>query len=1188
MRDDLVDADIWLLGPVGVGTAADMTPVPVGGAKLEVLLAMLAQSPGEVVPSSRLADALWGDRPPQRAETGLRVHMKRLRDALYSLPAPTPRLVHRSDGYVLLVEASRVDAVCFASLLAEAAHATPTHALELLESALKLWRGEPFGGHTDHDVLRLEAERLRELYETALEERAGTLLTLGENETAISQLEGLVRRQPLRERRTLLLMRALYRAGRQADALRAYRNLRRVLSRELGLTPTPELRAAEVAVLQQDPSMEPWRDRTPDSPDQPDSTRLPWWLTTALDSRMLGRDREVDELLALLDRMTGDPGEPSGARAVVLAGEPGVGKTRLLAECVKRAADRGTRVLAGWCDPGGVVPFRPLLEAFRTVVADSGSGGATVSATASLLAAHLTEGADGRPRTDPETDRLRFFEALARLLHEVADSGPVLLAIDDIHWLDPSSSALLSHLLRRPARHPVVLTACQRRDPAEHTQAWRQTLEELQRRGACRIVEVPELGKEATTRLINELAAEVGVADANALAARIWPVTSGNPLFVREVVTQLAAQGDVAGVGRWVPVPATLLEAVADRVHQLRPATRAVLNAAAVLGRHFSLEDVAVVSAYKAEAVLEALDEAREARLVDEVPVLLDEFAFRHALLREAVHDLMSRSRRLRLHAAAAAAYEGRSDVPSVLARASHLLDAVPLCPAEVAGRAAVDAADAAMVRLAFEEAARVADRALDMFTSGESTNEPLRWELFIRLGRARAYRGEDTASDEAFAAAADVARRLGDPTRLAIAAMGDDLDTRALTPSPARLGIIEEALRDLGDTRTPLRAALASTYVVLGSRTLGARQVRPVADDTVALARGLGDPLALSKALLAWATCAGSAVPATDRLDAATEALSLAESASHPTRAARALLTRVACLMRLGHADEAIAEHARFQALAERSAVPRHVWHADVAGAAIARMTGDFPSAEARARRAYASGERSGIAEATMALGVHTFVMSWHRGSLAGLRGMLDDFAASRPDLVLWRLAAGLAAVANGDKRAGRHVLDALLATVPTLDPADEFWSNELMLAGQLACDLGVGGPEADLLWPLLLTCRGQFDVFGAMSGTLGPVDRVLGLLAACRGDHETATSLMSGALEMCRAMHADTWVVWAGDSLAAELWAVGRAADARRVVTNVAPIAQRLDMLSRRPSLQPPSAGDSDGPTPARFRTG
>jgi tetratricopeptide (TPR) repeat protein len=332
---------------------------------------------------------------------------------------------------------------------------------------------------------------------------------------------------------------------------------------------------------------------------------------------------------------------------------------------------------------------------------------------------------------------------------------------------------------------------------------------------------------------------------------------------------------------------------------------------------------------------------------------------------------------------------------------------------------------------------------------------------------------------------------------------------------------------------------------------------------------RRIGEPLALSKALLAWLTCTNTTVDPVERLAVITEALRLAEDAGHRSCAARARLIRVGILLQLGRVTEARAEHTRYRAEAESTRVPRHPWHADVAAAALSRMLGRFDEAQTFAEAAPATGQRFGIAEAQMVFSVHMFFVHLHQGRLAELRPAIDAFAALRPDLISWALSAALAASAAGDPEPARHVLRRFTDTLPDLDLAGEFASDELVLAAQLASEVDAGPQVAEQLWSRLVLRRGQFEVFGATTGTLGPVDRTLGLLAAQRDENDEARQLLAAALELCQQMEARVWMVWAGADLATELAITNDRAEARRIAAMVAPTAAELGMKSQHRRL-------------------
>ena len=244
----------------------------VAGAR--ALVAVLALHAGEVVSTDRLIDALWGEQPPPTAGKSLQNHVSRVRSLIGS--GGETVLVTRTPGYVLAVEDDAVDARRFARLV-DAARAVretdPAAARELLGEALGLWRGEALAEFAYESFAQTEIARLNELRLSALEDRIDADLALGLDDALVPELQALVAAHPTRERLLGQLMLALYRSGRQTEALEAYRAGREALDRDLGLEPGPALRALEQAILAQDPELGPARRPPPSSPAPPGRRR---------------------------------------------------------------------------------------------------------------------------------------------------------------------------------------------------------------------------------------------------------------------------------------------------------------------------------------------------------------------------------------------------------------------------------------------------------------------------------------------------------------------------------------------------------------------------------------------------------------------------------------------------------------------------------------------------------------------------------------------------------------------------------------------------------------------------------------------------------------------------------------------------------------------------------------------------
>lgn len=247
-----------LLGPVEF--VVDGRALPLGGAKQRALLAFFVLHAGEAVSTDALIDALWGERPPETAANTLQVHLSRVRKTL-AATGRSPLLLRGEDGYRLAVDPEWVDRTRF-ERLASAGRAAlragdAPGSLSVLEEALALWRGTPLADVPDEDFAQVERAALEEVYAGAVEDRIEAQLALGRGGELVPELERLVRRHPLHERLRAHLMLALYRSGRQADALAAYQDARRTLLEEVGLEPSPVLRDLERRILEHDPSLGP-------------------------------------------------------------------------------------------------------------------------------------------------------------------------------------------------------------------------------------------------------------------------------------------------------------------------------------------------------------------------------------------------------------------------------------------------------------------------------------------------------------------------------------------------------------------------------------------------------------------------------------------------------------------------------------------------------------------------------------------------------------------------------------------------------------------------------------------------------------------------------------------------------------------------------------------------------------------
>jgi predicted ATPase/DNA-binding SARP family transcriptional activator len=360
------------------------------------------------VSADRLVEDLWGDDPPGNPVNTLQGRVSALRRALG--PGGAGLVVTRPPGYVLEVEAGQVDAARFERLVAEAGRAAGAAAARLLEEALGLWRGPALAEFADQPWARAEAARLEELRLAAVEALVELRLAAGDHPGLVGELEGLAAAHPTRERLRGQLMVALYRSGRQADALGVYQATRAVLAEELGIDPSPELQRLHQAILVQDPALE-----AAASPRQQPRHNLPERLTS-----LVGREEELRELAKLVEQY----------RLVTVTGPGGAGKTRVAVELARR-------LVAG--SPDGV--WLVELAALR----DPALLGEVVAAT--LGVGQEPAGPGGSPPAAAE-----------RLASSVADKGLVLV-LDNCEHLVEACAGLTRRLLQAGPGVRVLATS---------------------------------------------------------------------------------------------------------------------------------------------------------------------------------------------------------------------------------------------------------------------------------------------------------------------------------------------------------------------------------------------------------------------------------------------------------------------------------------------------------------------------------------------------------------------------------------------------------------------------------------------------------------------------------------------------------------------------------------------------------
>ncbi|WP_067489959.1 AfsR/SARP family transcriptional regulator [Actinomadura hibisca] len=1073
-----------LFGPLEVADASGRV-LDLGVRKQRALTAMLAAEPGRVVSLDRLVEELWSGEPPAGATRTLQAYVAHLRRVLEPDRAPRtpPRvLLTREPGYLLAVAPGRVDLERFAAGAAEGrqalARGAHREAVGALDRTLALWRGEPLGEFADQEFARPLVARLAELRAVALEDLFEARLAVDEAAVTVPGLESLVAEHPYRERAWRLLVLALYRAGRQADAVGALRRVRERLSGELGLEPGPELRELESAVFAQDPGL---------GVPPPVAVAPPEPVRPVPGERLVGRDAELE----VVERRLAGARRGEGG-VLLISGEAGVGKSRLTRSAAGLAAARGFRLAWGRCPDGTCPAFWPWTQILREVTGDAVplSGGAR----------------DGSPPDPGLPDAgAALFELYERVTAALTAGGPLMIVLDDLHWADVSSLRLLSHLADAVTGRPVLVAATLRPEPGARPAALRETLGALARQPHAERIELAPFTAAQVADYLRTRGADAGPERVAALLER----TGGNPFYLGEVLRL----GDLPDAGGR-RVPGGARDVIEQRVARLPEETGALLRAAAVAGREIDAEVVAAVADLPVADVLSALDPAVATGLLVEPPDGPD-YVFAHALVQDALYAGLGRARRARLHLRVGHALEPRPDVPpAVLAHHFALAAKVggAARAAAHAARAARDAAD----RLACAEAVALLELALAHTPPGD---DAARCHLLTELGQARRVVGEPEAAYRALEEAIELAERTGDRPALiaAVAVFGGP----ALwnwwpygTVDGRLVAVVEKLLAEpLPDADRALLLGVKGVALVYGPRR---REGEDAAAEAVELARRTGDPALRARVLANYLLAAFAPGRNAARLRAAEEMLELPGLQRGAEMVARVSL--MACLLRAGDLARWDRELARCERLLE---VGRPELEGMVRIAQTARATLDGRWAEAEDLLGRHTVMRFGSALWGREFRTLVTLFAIRRGQGRGAE-LLDDLVATAEDPAQspLRPVAVLAAVEAGRPGLARELIGRWGHEV-----ADD-WVGDFLVPvwGLVAARLGTPDPAA--LYERLAPHADLLVVGGMGSACLGSAHQVLAELAHRLGDSVRAHAHARAALDVHRRLGLAYWV--------------------------------------------------------------
>jgi len=659
------------LGPLDICYDGQQLPKP-AALKSQSLLAYLVLHRDMPQPRDRLIGLFWGDRPESKARASLSTALWHIRrclpeDCIISDPQtvkfdPEGDLWLDVDEFELQVSQDDIPA---------------------LRSAVALYRGDFLDGFY-HEWVIDERYRWEMLFMEALTRLMVGLEARKEHDAALATALRLLERDPLREDAHRLAMRAYCRLGQRNAALEQYHRCAEIVQEDLGAGPMVETTELYEEIMEERLPVGRVAEAVPVAarPVRPTPVggRNPLDVMTA--SKLVGRERELAFLEGCWQRA-----EAGRAKLVLISGEAGVGKTRLLEEFANRLRWQGVRVPWGCCyEFERALPYQPVAEALRTVLpsltsAELADFPAWTLEEVTRLVPEVLEKRPGlkvTPAIPSDEQRARLFEGVARLLAELSSHGTILIVLEDLHWASGSTLQLIHYLARQLAGHQVLMVGTFRPEEVGLGHPLLALRRRLTRDGLAEPLRLSRLSPTAAEAMMLEMSG-ADEEDVAPLARRLYQETEGNPFFLMEIIKALfetgvihlkggAWRGDFVGISEGtLPLPASVSEAIQARVHGLDEDAQEALRIAAVLGREFDFESLNAVWEKGEGATLEALDDLLRHRLIDEGSGAMGrDYVFTHHKTQEVIYSALSRRRRQHVHARAGTAMESIYDAAEV------------------------------------------------------------------------------------------------------------------------------------------------------------------------------------------------------------------------------------------------------------------------------------------------------------------------------------------------------------------------------------------------------------------------------------------------------------------------------------------------------------------------------------------
>jgi class 3 adenylate cyclase len=849
-------------------------------------------------------------------------------------------------------------------------------------------------------------------------------------------------------------------------------------------------------------------------------------------STFVGRTEELDRLFDNLKSADND----RMCRVVMVSGEPGIGKTTLSAELARRARDRGTVVLYGRADEEIGLPYQPWIETLEHLIREAPpelagairAHGGELARLAPTIA-QLLDVSPSDTSVNLEAERYVVWAAIVALLSAASLDAPLVIVLDDLHWADRTTLQLLRHVAASTEPLRVLIVGTFRASELTATHPLADLLAASHRE---RNMQRLDLSGLADTDLLELMEATAGQsADATMVVLRdaLARETDGNPFFVGEILRHLAETGALYqdDTGRWratenlreVGLPVSVREVIGRRVTRLGDAAASVLIAAAVIGRDFDLELLAMVLEQTADDVLDVVEVAERATLVSSVGG--ERFTFVHALVEHTIYDGLTPARRARLHRRVAEAIETLcGDDPS--GRVAELAYHWSMVVAETEPAKAIDyaqqAGDRALAQLAPDEAVRWYAKALQLLSPTDA-NSSRRCELLARLGEAQRQSG-DPSFRETLLEASRAAIALGNDEILVRAALANSRGFFAAAGriDEERVEVLEAALERPAISqraRARLTARLATELV----HAADLDRVDVLRERANVLAHETNDPTTIV------AVIQDIQHPATPwtleaRRKRCDEAVTLVENLDDGFLEYWAFEFSCAAAFQAADRDGGDRFLARAHEISERLQFPTLQWNTTMLRGGAAQVDGDYERMAVLAEETYRRGVESGQPDAFTIFTAQISAARHGQDRASEILDLMDerikDVTESLPS---WgpALAVFLAAVGRIDE--ARATIMPHVEAGLALFPRDHIWlaSTTNAANAMFLCDLA---QSADVAFEMLLPFREYYEFLGPSSA--GPVAEALAQLASLLGRDAAADELFQQAIATNESMRA------------------------------------------------------------------